>query len=229
MFNGFSTAGLQFLTDLIENNNREWFNERKDIYQDEIVTPALAFIGDLGERLKQIAPGLRSDMRTNGSGSLMRIYRDTRFSKDKSPYKTNVGIVFWEGSGKKMELPGFYFHLSAEEAWIGGGLYMLPQQSMDTFRQAVADEEGGAALQRIIGTLSAAGYRLHGDTYKRVPAEFAPDHPRADLLRFKGIFAGSPNIPMQVVCSPRLVDVCFEHCRQTAPLHQWFVRHVTGN
>ena len=92
-FKGFSDAGLQFLADLRANNNREWFNEHKPIYRDEIVEPALDFIVDFGGRLRAIYPDLNFDTRTNGAGSLMRIYRDTRFSKDKTPYKTNVGIV----------------------------------------------------------------------------------------------------------------------------------------
>lgn len=125
-FNGFPEAGLQFLADLRDNNDRAWFNPRKAQFKRDLQTHAIAFVEALGARLQSISPGINFDTRTNGAGSLMRIYRDTRFSNDKTPYKTNIGIVFWEGAGKKTEVPGFYFHLSPDETWIGGGLYIFP-------------------------------------------------------------------------------------------------------
>jgi len=99
-FSGFPEEGLQFLTDLGQNNDRDWFDARKQTYTDTIVSPALAFVEALGERLQIISPHIQYDTRTNGAGSLMRIYRDTRFSADKRPYKTWVGIRFWEGGRK---------------------------------------------------------------------------------------------------------------------------------
>ena len=105
-FSGFPEEAARFLTQLSENNNRDWFNARKQVYANTIVTPAIAFVEAMGERLKYLSPHIQYDTRTNGQGSLMRIYRDIRFSKDKSPYKTWIGIRFWEGAGKKSELPG---------------------------------------------------------------------------------------------------------------------------
>ena len=102
-FTGFPREGIQFLRDIDDNNNRDWFEAHKHIYQTALVEPAQAFIVALGERLQTIAPNVQYDTRTNGSGSLMRIYRDVRFSKDKSPYKNWIGIVFWEGQGKKTD------------------------------------------------------------------------------------------------------------------------------
>lgn len=227
-FNGFPEAGLQFLADLRDNNDRAWFNPRKAQFKRDLQTHAIAFVEALGARLQSISPGINFDTRTNGAGSLMRIYRDTRFSNDKTPYKTNIGIVFWEGAGKKTEVPGFYFHLSPDETWIGGGLYVFPRDVLTAYRQAVDDDSSSNALAEAIHAVEAAGYPVQGEMYKRVPREYDADHPRADLLRYKGMFTTSGQIARAVVTSPELVDVCFAHCQAIAPLQQWFVRYVTG-
>ncbi len=225
-FDGFSPAAFQFLVELRANNNREWFNEHKQVYQEAIVEPALAFIVALGERLRAIHPDLNVDTRTNGAGSLMRIYRDTRFSKDKTPYKTNVGIVWWQGEGKKMERPGFYFHLAPESSWVGGGLYMFPPPALEAFQVAVDDPTRGAALQGVLEQLQAKGFRIWGERYKRVPQGYSADHPRADLLKYKGLFAASPDFPPAVLGSPELVDACYDICAAQAPLQQWLLENV---
>lgn len=101
-FSGFPEEGIQFLADLDVNNNRDWFQANKKLFQERLQIPAQQFVAALGVRLLKISAGIRYDTRTNGSGSLMRIYRDTRFSKDKTPYKTNISMAFWEGPGKKI-------------------------------------------------------------------------------------------------------------------------------
>ena len=112
IFTSFPEETIKFFLQLEGNNNRDWFTAHKQDYIDYVQQPSLAFIKTMGERLLTISPGMVYDTRTNGSGSLMRIYRDVRFSPDKTPYKNNLGIVFWEGEGKKAENPGFYFHVA---------------------------------------------------------------------------------------------------------------------
>lgn len=223
-FDGFSPAARHFLADLRANNERDWFNARKALYEVLLLEPALAFIEALGERLKLIAPELRYDLRTNGSGSLMRIYRDVRFSADKSPYKTNIGIVFWQGTGKKTESPSFYFHMDADETWIGGGLYQFPKPLLTAYQQAVLDDVRGPELVAVLSTVQQAGYAISGEQTKRVPRGFDPDHPRAELLRYRGLYAGTAPFSDDIVASPALVDACFDHCVQIAPLQQWLAR-----
>ena len=220
-FTGFSDAGLQFLADLRANNNREWFNDHKQAYRDEIIEPALDLIVALGGRLQSIYPDLNFDTRTNGAGSLMRIYRDTRFSKDKTPYKTNVGIVFWQGEGKKMERPGFYLHIAPEDAWMGGGWYIFPKTALESYREAVADETRGAALAATLAQLEAQGYEIWGDRYKRVPHGYSQDHPRAELLKYKGIFAKGQDLSQADLTSPTLVDRCYDICAGVVSLQEW--------
>ncbi len=221
-FSGFPVAYAQFFRDLAANNNREWFQAHKQDYIDLVQKPALNFIVTMGERLQTIFPGVEYDTRTNGAGSMMRIYRDTRFSKDKTPYKTNLGIVIGEGGGKKTERPGFYFHLDADGAWIHAGLHIFPKHFMEPFRAAVADDEQGAALQAALTTVSER-YSTGGEQYKRVPRGHNADHPRADLLRYKGLHARSAQISVETAGSPQFTDICFEHCQNMAPLYQWLV------
>ena len=137
-FAGFPDEGLTFLAELADHNNREWFEAHKDTYRNNLMTPAQAFVAALGQRLQMILPGIQHDTRLNGAGSLMRIYRDIRFSKDKTPYETHVSMVFWEGKGKKTEKLGVYFRLSAAGASMGAGHHMFPKSLLTAYRDAIA-------------------------------------------------------------------------------------------
>ena len=223
-FNGFPAEGLQFLADLEANNERPWFQARKQLYLDKIVTPTIAFVAAMGERLQTISPHINYDTRTNGSGSMMRIYRDVRFSKDKRPYKTHVGIVFWEGSGKKTECPAFYFGLNADGAGAHAGLYGFPKPMLTAYREAVADDKLGSELEAAIAKVQAAGYQIGGAHYKRVPRGYDKDHPREELLRHNTLTGSGSKMETAVVTSPALLDVCFEHFKNMAPLQQWLVK-----
>ena len=224
-FTGFPQEGLKFLADLVENNDRDWFAENKQVYLDNIVAPAVAFVENLGDRLQFISPHIQYDTKTNGQGSLMRIYRDVRFSKDKSPYKTWVGIRFWEGAGKKGDCPGFFLWIEADAAGFYTGMYGFPKPLLKAYREAVVDDELGAELDSAIAAVRAAGaYEIGGEHYKKVPRGFDPDHPRADLLKYNAIYASSPRIDLAKLGSPELVDVCMDHSENTAPLHRWLVK-----
>ncbi len=224
-FTGFPKEGFRFLKELKENNRREWFQERKQNYEDYILQPALSLIYELGERLKLISPGLTYDLAKNGSGSLMRIYRDTRFSKDKTPYKTHVGMFFWEGKAKKTENPGFWFGFDAGSGGMHVGQHTFPKPTLIAYREAVAAGKLGSALQAALDEVRAAGeYEVGGEHYKRVPRGYDPEHPRADLLRYNSLFASSPPIPKKVLTSADLVDECFDHAVRLAPVHKWLVK-----
>lgn len=221
-FSGFPQESLQFFQSLAANNNRTWFEAHKQDYHDYVQTPALAFTATLGERLQSLSNGIQFDLRTNGS--VMRIYRATRFSKDKTPYKTNLGIVFWEGNRKKLECPSFFFHMEASGAVMYTGLYVFPDDVLPVYREAVADEQSGAALETAIATVKRAGaYEVGGEHYARVPKGYDSAHPRANLLRYNGLHAKSALIDAKTITSPKLIEVCFEHCRNMLPLHRWLV------
>lgn len=225
VFSGFPQEGLQFLANLGQNNDRDWFNARKQTYTDTIVVPALAFIETLGQRLQYISPHIQYDTRTNGAGSLMRIYRDTRFSADKSPYKTWVGIRFWEGGGKTSQNPGFFFGFDATGGGLHVGMHGFDKAMLAAYRAAVVDEALGAELAGALEAVKGAGaYQLNGEHYKRVPRGFDPDHPQADLLRFNTLYVSSPGIPPTELASPGLVDVVMGHCQSAAPVQKWLLK-----
>jgi len=224
-FAGFPPEGLRFLADLAANNNKAWFQENKEIYKEQLVAPSLSFITEFGQFLqKKLSADIVYDTRTNGAGSLFRIYRDVRFSKDKSPYKTHLGILFWEGEGKKMENPGYYFHLEPAGSVIYAGQYMFDKQTLQNYRNAVADDERGTELEKAIQKVKKSGYEIGGQHYKKVPRGFAPDHPREELLRYNGLYAKSPGIEISELTSPQLIKVCLEHCKRMSPIQDWLVK-----
>ena len=221
-FEGFPAQGFGFFRELAVNNNRKWFEAHKQDYLDYLQTPAVAFLVELGERLKSFVPGIAYDTRTNGAGSIMRIYRDIRFSKDKSPYKTHLGINWWEGSGKGS--PGFHFFIDADGAAMHSGYHEFDKPMLDAFRQAAADDRTGRQFQQAISKLTKSGdYQVGGEQLKRVPPGYDPEHPRGDLLRYKGLWVRSPHLRPTELESRSLIDICLKHCRAMAPVHRWFV------
>lgn len=224
-FSGFSPAVLEFLDGLEANNNKAWFEEHKEIYQQEIIAQVPTFVTALGERLQTISPGITYDTRTNGAGSMMRIYRDTRFSKDKTPYKTNLAFVFWEGPRKKMENPSFGLQFGTWGCGLYAGQWRFARELLPGYQEAVADDERGAELAHIIAEIQGAGdYTVEGEQYKRVPRGYPADHPRSHLLRYKGLHVSSPQLDREVMLTPQCVDVLFRHCQTMAPLQRWLVR-----
>jgi uncharacterized protein (TIGR02453 family) len=227
VFSGFPQAGLHFLADLAESNNREWFQEHKNEYLDYVLAPAQDFVFALGERLKDISPNLRYDPATNGTGSILRIYRDIRFSKDKTPYNTQVRMVFWEGNKKKMENPSFFVSVRPAGVGIYAGVHVFSKPLLAAYRDAVADEQLGSDLETALTSVKSAGdYTIGGQHYKRVPRGYDAEHPRADLLRYNGLYAHAQAAGPEAIVTPELVDICFAHLQHMAPLHRWLVRVV---
>ena len=224
-FAGFPREGLAFLADLAENNDRDWFKPRKDTYTRLLVEPAQDFVIALGRRLRSISEDIRYDTAANGRGSLMRIYRDIRFSRDRSPYKTNLGIIFWEGEGAKTERSGFYVHIVPDGATVMGGQHRFAKGMLEAYRQAVVDDELGAELIEVLQEIAASGdYGIGGAHYKRVPRGYPADHPRAELLKYDALWASARPIAPDVLCSPAIVDVAYAQCLAMARLHRWLVR-----
>ncbi len=221
-FQGFTRGTLDFYRDLEKNNRKSWFEDHKSVYLQEVLEPAQAFVIEAGERLRKIDSGILYDTRTNGAGSIFRIYRDTRFSAEKTPYKTFLGISFWNGGCKKTENPGFYFHLEPQRLVLYWGLYMFPPESLAAFRQAVLDEQKGAALVKATRTVSRhKGILIGGEHYKRVPRGIDPNHPRADWLRFNTLYTEKDCGIPDALFSADLVDYCVEVWEKSLPLHKW--------
>jgi uncharacterized protein (TIGR02453 family) len=223
-FTGFPKAALTFFADIAKNNHREWFQEHKEQYQEAVQQPAQAFVLALGESLKLLSSGIEYGLGKSGAGSILRIYRDIRFSKDKSPYKTHLGIIFWDGARKKMENPSFYFQMDSLGADFYSGFYQFPRDYLRAYREAVDDQTLGSELVSILKEITEQpGFEVGGDRYKRIPPGFDTNHPRADLLHYKGLWAKSPSIGPEVISRPDLVDVCFHHAVKMIALHKWLV------
>lgn len=220
-FDGFPNRALELLAELGANNNRVWFEAHKAELQAQLLAPAQSFVLALGAQLQAIDPELRVDPRTDGAGVLMRIYRDTRFSSDPSPYKTNVSGLFWSGPGKKTERPAFGFRLGADGLDLMAGIFVFPPQLLAAYRQAVADERRGAELAAALTQLQHDGYTIAGEHYRRVPAGYDPHHPRAVLLRHNGLYATPPRLAPQDVIRSSVVDRCAAHMQIIAPIYRW--------
>lgn len=226
-FHGFTPDTFAFLRELRTNNNRDWFQSRKPRYESEVLAPAVALVSAVGERLRAEYQHVRYDTRTNGSGSLMRIYRDTRFSADKSPYKTQIAMMFTSGTGKKTESPGFGLQLSASGVELMAGMFRFAKDALSRYRTAVDEQSSGEQLVRACADLDTeGGYTLEGATYKRVPRGFDPNHPRADLLRHSGLYATAPPLPVDTALTGDLPEAVLARFRHMAPIEEWLVEHM---
>lgn len=223
-FAAFSQGTFRFLRQLSRHNNREWFAAHRDEYTALIVEPAQAFVVAMGERLEADFPDINYDTRMNGTGSMMRMARDTRFRKDKTPYRTGLGFFFWEGAGHKRECPGFFVWLDPDGGSVYAGKWLFPDDMLRRYRKAVADETSGKALTGLIRRLHKKhGLEAGGAQYKRVPRPYPADHPRADLLRYKGLRVALGELDKQALTSASLVADCARLANKAAPLHHWLV------
>jgi uncharacterized protein (TIGR02453 family) len=222
VFSGFTKETVRFFEGLGRNNTREWFAAHKEAYDKNVMEPAKAFVIAMGERLRTAVPRIVAVPQVNKS--IFRLNRDTRFSQDPTPYKTNLGLYFWEGT-VKMESPGFYFHLEPPDVYIGGGVYMFSNSLLARYRRAAADSGLGRELGKIVTEITKReGYEIGGKHYKRVPAGYAADSPNAELLKHNGLHAGCEiKIPAEFF-SDRLVNFCFERYEPLFPLHRWLMK-----
>lgn len=196
----FTTSGVSFLKQLQQNNNREWFNEHKSEYEDCIRTPALQFISDMTNDLALISPHFLAHPKKVG-GSLMRVYRDVRFGKDKRPYKTNIGIQFRHEMGRDVHAPGFYLHIALDECFVGVGIWRPDALALGKIRDAIIerDKEWLAAIndKRFKGK-----FVLGGSELKTYPRGYPKDHPLINDLRRKDFIAITP-MTIENILSPR--------------------------
>jgi len=218
-FSGFPRGGLAFLRELAAHNDRAWFEEHRAAWDDQIVPAMLALCAGLQERLADVMPRLTFLPRIGGS--LFRLNRDTRFSKDKSPYKTHTAAMLWEG-GEKHSAPGVYVHVGTEEVIFGGGIWIFDEAQLDRYRKRVADDRKGPALEAALKQAKKAGLVPDAaEKLVRVPRPFDPEHPRGDLLKLKGLVVGKTSKPGPWLHSAELLDRAEAAARAYAPLHAW--------
>ena len=222
-FKGFPAAGLAFFRQLERHNDRDWFNAHRAEFDEQVLAPARELVLALGDRLHELAPGINADPRTDKS--IFRIHRDTRFSKDKRPYKTHLAIFWWEGTRPKMECPGFYLHLEPRKLMIGGGLYLFQKDQLAEYRRSVDDARLAKQLElAVAGQVKRSCDATHVEPYKKVPRGFPKDHPRAELLKLKGLTLGDEGKVPKSLHSAKFVDYAMRRFEKMAPLHRWLVK-----
>ena len=220
----FTPATLAFFRGLARNNRKPWFEAHRSDYDGQVVAPMRALIEELDVRLARFAPEITGDPKR----SMFRIYRDVRFSKDKSPYKTNAGCWFWHrdadprvGDNAEAGGAGFYFHLQPGSSFTGAGIWMPPRPLLDKLRDAIAEDPRG--FERVVKNPSFV--RRFGGlddeaNLKRMPRGFPETHPAARWLKYQSFVAGRELSDKQIT-SPQLVALLEEDFTRLLPLVRW--------
>ena len=195
-FKGLPADYFKFFNELKDNNNRAWFNDNKQRFRESVQEPLAAFVEAMAPRLKKISKHVVADPRLNG-GSVFRIYKDVRFSKDKTPYKTHGAVQFRHALGKDAHAPGFYVHLATDEVFYGGGVWAPPSPNLLKIREAIRDKgrvwekaTGGAAFENRFGS-------VRGDQLTRPPRGFDAETANIDDIKRKSFFAMTEGAPAQ--------------------------------
>ncbi|MEO7041013.1 MAG: DUF2461 domain-containing protein [Gemmatimonadaceae bacterium] len=226
-FTGFRPAALTFLRSLARNNKREWFEANRERYDAEVKRPLQLLVEEVDARLGEIAP----EMVGNPKRSIFRIYRDVRFSKDKSPYKTNAAAWFYHrdaghavGTQAVHGGAGFYFQIAPKDCFVAGGIWMPPTAALKTLRETIADDpESLESILRVPAFKRAFGKMSEEAVLKRPPRGFDADHPAGALLRYKS-FTVHRDLTEAQVLSPKLPDILAKQYATMLPFVRWLNR-----
>ncbi len=213
-FDHFDPSLYDFLEAIKANNDREWFNDNKDLYESTVREPARAFIRAMRPMIASLSPYFLADDRKSG-GSLMRIYRDTRFSKDERPYKTNVGIQFRHERGKDVHAPGLYVHLEPGEVFLGVGLWQPDKEPLQRIRQHLADHPE-RWLEATGGGDFKAHFKLGGEALKRPPRGFDKAHPLIEDIK-RTSFIGVGTLTVAETLAPGLPELIYGRFEAAVP------------
>jgi len=223
-FTGFRPASQRFFRSLARHNDRAWFEAHRDRYESEVLGPMRQFVEEMDVRLAKVAPELLGDPRR----SLFRIYRDVRFSKDKSPYKTNAGCWFYHqdaGRGVGQEADGggagVYFHLDGSGCFVAGGIWMPPRSALAKIRDRLAEDPGSfAALCRRPAFRRRFGTLDDESMLTRLPRGFAPGHPAERWLRYQSFTVSRP-LRAKETASAKLPDLLATDVKVMLPFLRW--------
>ena len=205
---------FRFLEDLARNNNRNWFTRNRDRYEQSVKMPALSFIAAIGPGLKEVSSHFQAVPKAQG-GSLFRINRDTRFSKDKSPYKANTGLHFRHETARDAHAPGFYVHLAPGEVFFGAGLWKPDGRTARAVRDRISGETG--EWEAVLESLESSSLELTGDSLVQPPRGFEAEHRFISDLKRKD-FLASCNLTEEEALSVGFLEKVTGLCRQAAPL-----------
>lgn len=210
-FPGFPPEAPQFFRGLARNNRREWFQPRKTLFEEKVKQPMQALVAALNGELRKFAPAYVTDP----GKAIYRIYRDTRFSKDKTPYKDHIAASFRRAGGGQND-GGYYVAMSHKETAVGGGIYMPEPAALLAIRNHIAEHH--RELRRILRSraLRELFGEMHGEQLSRVPKGFPAEHPAADLLRFKR-FILYVELPAELATTPQFFPEIVKRFRAIQP------------
>lgn len=220
----FPFQTIEFLKKLSKNNNREWFQSHKEDYEKNFLIPAKIVVIELGSFIKEYFPNIIAEPEINKS--IFRLNRDIRFSKDKKPYKTNLGIYFWEGKRKKLESSGFYFHIEPNNFLIAVGFYIFPSDILKKYRQVLLQMTKDSELYKIISKLRKNGYSIEEKKFKKLPSGFTPEHPFAELSTFSGLYAMYETKDLEQFKKKDIIEFSKKVMKEMMPLHKWIVENL---
>lgn len=220
----FVPETLTFLRAIAADNSRAWFEANRALYEAGYVAPAKALVTALGPRLREISPEVQFEPRVNGS--IARINRDIRFSKDKRPYKDHLDLFFWHGERRSFDAPGFWFRLTGQELMLGVGSYAFEGEALDGFRQAVMHPRSGKALLAAVDLVKSSGpYEIGQKTRKRPPAGFSAPEGLSGYLLHEGLTAAI-TLPYETVLDAGLIDNILMHYKNMWPIADWIMREI---
>ena len=219
VFDGFKEDALKFLDEIKDNNTKVWFEDNRHRWEELILEPNKAYVEEMGEHLIALAPFIRAEPKV--AGSLFRIYRDTRFSKDKTPIKTKIGIMFWQGTAHRMQCPCFYMQYKAQEVYIATGIRVFKTELLKQYREYIKDEKNAKKLHEILEDLKQKGITIGETHYKRVPAGFDKDSKYAYLSQYNGLFVHKIFKPNKTFLSSRIINYNFKFYDSTIELFNW--------
>lgn len=222
-FTGFPANTLLFLEELRANNDREWFEENKSRYEGLVREPALDFITAMAPRLAKLSDQFVAVPKKTG-GSLMRVYKDTRFSRDKTPYKTNIGIQFRHALGKDVHAPGYYLHIDPTECFVGVGLWHPEAAPLAAIRTRIAEQP--AAWKKVRNQASFVGhFKLGGESLRRPPKGYDETTPGIEDIKRKD-FIASCELSASDIHQGRFVDLVASRFRTATPFMRFLCEAV---
>ncbi|MDR1308413.1 MAG: DUF2461 domain-containing protein, partial [Deltaproteobacteria bacterium] len=218
----FTQESVHLLAGLRKNNDREWFQRNKSRIDDFLIAPARQLVLDVGRNLGQMAEGLVADPRLDRS--IYRLHRDTRFSKDKRPYKEHLGLIWWQDLPEgKLSSPCFYFHLTPDGFLWSAGCYRFTPPLLAAFRRAMVDPESGPAFKFIAAGLRSRGLEFNPPDLKRNPPGFSGPPWSGEWLRRKGVYTWSDWLPISdsTILGPRAAGYLSRSFADALPIHIW--------
>lgn len=219
-FEGFADGEMSFFRALAKHQSRDWFAEHKAEYEEGWAKPMAALLAELREAVDDAYPDCEL-----GEPKLFRIYRDVRFGKDKSPFKTHVsGVITAKPRSKVTEAPAAFYLQLGTETFAGAGLYMMDPHALSSFRAAVLDDERGGEVAEMLRKLEKKGFVASAaEELKSAPRGLDPAHPRIDLLKRKGLVVSFPALPVELIDSRKVLDWAITQAKLSAPLVRWLV------